>query len=592
MQKAKNYIFSILIIIFLVIGNIGKTQVILNGFVRDNSTLIGVPNRVVTIFADTSFQPGFTYSSIDTTNNLGAFTDTINIPTGLNYKFYIVTLDCYQNPIIDSCYSLFQAIINLDICTNGLNMCLSDYVAYPDTSNFQMIRFYNISSSNATSYLWDFGDGGFAAAKHPTHTYNLGTYQACLTIYDSLTNCSDTYCDSISMTPLMNCSNSFTYQQITAKLFSFSGNVNSAYPTIYNWDFGDMTTANGKNIQHQYAQPGNYTVSLMSTSFHPQTLDTCIDFSQQNIIVTGPPTAGVWGQVFADSSKVDHGMVYIYSYKNANHELTLVDSTDVLSIDSIGISYYHFAGLDYDKYVIYLKLRPNSSFKDSHAPAYSGNTLYWNEAQVSHLNQASTNVPINLTHIYSSTGNSSISGFVYEGNKVIPGDPINNVPIYLLDQNKMVVDFQYSNQNGKYKFENISEQKYYIYADVVNHNISPSTCTVSELNQHHTNINIYISPGAVTGINSETIANNFNIYPNPAQDLLNISFNNYKSQNIEYHLINILGQTVLHNVQSSEGQNQAQVYNLDITNLEAGIYILQIKISDKLLHNQKLIITK
>ena len=156
MQKAKNYIFSILIIIFLVIGNIGKTQVILNGFVRDNSTLMGVPNRVVTIYADTSFQSGFTYSSTDTTNNLGAFTSTINIPTGLNYKFYIVTLDCYQNPVIDSCYSIFQATINLDICTNGLNMCLSDYVAYPDTSNFQMIRFYNISSSNATSYLWDF----------------------------------------------------------------------------------------------------------------------------------------------------------------------------------------------------------------------------------------------------------------------------------------------------------------------------------------------------------------------------------------------------------------------------------------------------
>ena len=592
MNNLRIYISSIIIALFLLIGNIGLSQTMFSGQIRDNISYAGVPGHTVYIVADTTNQQNFTYSNTITTNSQGFFYDTVNVSGYPGVKFYISTLDCVQNIILDSVYSSYPVPKIFDICTNGLNMCLADYIAYPDSGNYQSIHFYNISSINTTTYLWNFGDSNYAVAKHPIHTFNLGSYQVCLTAYDSVSGCYDTHCDTITITPQMNCNNSFTFQNVTQKTFAFHGNINSAYPTIYNWDFGDMTTTNGKDVQHTFSQPGIYTVKLSSTSFHPQTLDTCISHSQQDIVVTGPPTAGIWGQVFADSVKIDHAKVYLYSFDNSNNRLSLKDSTDVLSIDSIGISYYHFKGLNYGKYVVFLKLLPNSSFKLTHAPAYSGNTLYWNQALVSDLNQVSTNVPINLTHLYSLNGNSSISGGIFEGNKASPGDPISNIPLYLLDQNKVVIDFQYSDANGKYKFDNLTEQKYFIYADVINHNIFPATNTISELNQHHSNINIYISPGAVTGINNETMDIEFKIYPNPTTSIINISFVNPKSQDIEFTLVNILGQAILSKNFFSEEQSRNQLITLDISDTDAGIYILQIKSGNKIMHNQKIIISK
>ena len=48
---------------------------------------------------------------------------------------------------------------------------------------------FNNNSTNASSYLWSFGDGSFSTEANPTHVYNeLGTYQVILTVSNG--NCS------------------------------------------------------------------------------------------------------------------------------------------------------------------------------------------------------------------------------------------------------------------------------------------------------------------------------------------------------------------------------------------------------------------
>jgi len=62
--------------------------------------------------------------------------------------------------------------------------------------------FYAINTvqhTSSTIYTWSFGDGQGSNQRHPTHYYNTaGTFQLCLTIQDTVSGCTDTYCDSVT----------------------------------------------------------------------------------------------------------------------------------------------------------------------------------------------------------------------------------------------------------------------------------------------------------------------------------------------------------------------------------------------------------
>lgn len=578
--------FGILISLFVFKTN--YSQVVLSGQVRDNVTHVGISGHQVTILADTSYQNTLYYTKTLFTNSQGYFIDTV-YTTANPSKFFLVTLDCNQSPVVDSIFSVFPAPVSLDICTGGINMCSSDFIAYPDTSSFLLIHFFNLSSSNSTSYLWDFGDGSHAVSHNAIHQYSIGSYKVCLTIFDSISNCSDIYCDSITISPTTNCNINFSYSLIGAKKFSFSATVNNIYPTIYSWDFGDFSSANGKNVTHQYQQPGTYKVKVTSTSIHPQSLDTCIANHQEWIQVGGAPTAGIWGQVFADSNRVDSAIAYIYMYDETTNMASFVDSSDIVNVDSLNISYYLFSNLNYGKYIVYLKPSNNSVFAQDFAPAYSGNTIYWDGAKVINLNQASSNLPINLTHLYKLNGTSSISGHVYEGNKASQGNPIGGMPLFLLDNAKVIVDFQYSNTDGSYSFQNLVPQKYFIYSDAINHTIYPADAIITLQNQHLNNINIYISSTVVTSLNDDNTPVEFKIFPNPASQILNIEYINPKDEILNFEITNLLGQHILSkSFYATEGHNFSHI---DISQYNSGVYIVSVKSSHNIIYRKKLIIT-
>lgn len=80
--------------------------------------------------------------------------------------------------------------------------------AYTDTSNGggvlapipNEVWVLDLSSAanGVETYSWDFGDGNSSADAYPTHQYTgAGPYQLCLTITSG--NCTDTFCDSVSV---------------------------------------------------------------------------------------------------------------------------------------------------------------------------------------------------------------------------------------------------------------------------------------------------------------------------------------------------------------------------------------------------------
>jgi PKD repeat protein len=134
------------------------------------------------------------------------------------------------------------------------------------SANGTSVAFTNTSSGQIDWSSWDFGDGNTSNATDPNHTYaSAGTYLVCLSYIDSLIGCSDTYCDTITVSGSGGggCTSQFALNsngttitgtnQSSADYFEWyvwlpSGSVDGPYYTT--------------DLNYNAAQTGNYTVCL------------------------------------------------------------------------------------------------------------------------------------------------------------------------------------------------------------------------------------------------------------------------------------------------------------------------------------------
>lgn len=119
---------------------------------------------------------------------------------------------------------------------------------------------------------WDFGDGTFGTSLGSapiTHNYNSsGGYAVCMTIFDSVQSCSDTYCDSILVSSGVSCGAAFQAAWVAGSmLVNFTDySVSNDSIVSWAWDFGDSSTSNQTNPSHIYSAQGNYQICLTITT--------------------------------------------------------------------------------------------------------------------------------------------------------------------------------------------------------------------------------------------------------------------------------------------------------------------------------------
>ena len=131
----------------------------------------------------------------------------VNLSLGTNLFFWEFgdgDTSTLQNPIhtYDSS-GIFKACLTvINICLDSNSICDTIIISYPfPVSSFSytdssLTVSFSDSSTGATSWLWDFGDGKNDTIQNPIHTYtDTGFYNVCLTVYN---NCSsDTLCKII-----------------------------------------------------------------------------------------------------------------------------------------------------------------------------------------------------------------------------------------------------------------------------------------------------------------------------------------------------------------------------------------------------------
>ena len=200
-------------------------------------------------------------------------------PISSSWSFSNGQTDNFQNAqtIFSAGGSYTATLINTyAVCTDTLtknitvrNAPVINFKA-SDTTKCQPILTTNFTNNtNASTYLWNFGDGSTSTQTSPNHSYNnFGTYNVTLIAKDTA-GCSDTLTKQAYIKiakPTINFAGLPAKGCIPATI-NFSANINSLDSVrTYLWDFGDGTTSNAATPSHIYNTMGTYAVKLTITT--------------------------------------------------------------------------------------------------------------------------------------------------------------------------------------------------------------------------------------------------------------------------------------------------------------------------------------
>ncbi|MFC2176227.1 PKD domain-containing protein, partial [Bacteroidota bacterium] len=205
-----------------------------------------------TLVYDWSFGDGNTSTATNPTNaytTAGNFEVSLTVTDDLGCSSTLAQTD-YIN-IVDN--------VTIDFKASATTTCLGNSISFSD-----------LSSSNPTSWLWDFGDGKTSATQNPTHLYTSpGTYEVSLTaFYSASCQGSETKTGYITINeaPFVNFTEDATSSCEIPFTVNFTNNSSSADPLTYLWNFGNGTTSNLENPPSTYLLHGVYTVSLTATT--------------------------------------------------------------------------------------------------------------------------------------------------------------------------------------------------------------------------------------------------------------------------------------------------------------------------------------
>lgn len=124
----------------------------------------------------------FTYSWAPSTGLSNPTASNPNAAPGANQAYGLIVTDA------NGCTSSDQTNVTLGAVSAGFSV----------NANLLAVAFTN-TSTGASSYFWDFGNGATSTFANPSHTYSsAGVYTVCL-IADPGTACADTLCQNITV---------------------------------------------------------------------------------------------------------------------------------------------------------------------------------------------------------------------------------------------------------------------------------------------------------------------------------------------------------------------------------------------------------
>ena len=175
-----------------------------------------------------------------------------------NGGFFNVCLGIYDS--LTQCHDFVCDKVDLLLDTTVVD-CHAEFEFFSTSST--EVTFKNISSGTFTNSFWKFSNGTTSYDENPNIDFgSTGLFGACLTVYDTVSNCQDEFCVDIpivdSSTIYCDAHFGFFTDTKTVKLEpEFKGGV-----TEWIWDFGDGFNSNDSLASYTYNNDGVYEVCL------------------------------------------------------------------------------------------------------------------------------------------------------------------------------------------------------------------------------------------------------------------------------------------------------------------------------------------
>jgi PKD repeat protein len=497
------------------------------------------------------------------------------------------------------------------VTATDLNGCTSTYCQhvyiYNNNNNGNCVATLSLNStptgglsydfSAATSiasptYYWDFGDGNTATSTNATisHIYqNGGTYEICVYAYESSTGCHASYCDSVTIlfttTPCQTAIQ-FVADPINLNTYNFNATTTGVAPFSYAWDFGDGNTSTAATPDNTYPSSGANT-QYFNVSLTVTDSDSCVTTDSVTVAVLsyGQIISGVVAKD-ATLQSLAGAKVYLIEYDSIAGTLTAVDST--LTIQG----FYQFSNVATGSYLVKAALLTSDLAYGNYLPTYYGLSLTWNNATFVSPAPIDSAFAYNIILIKGANPNSGpgfIGGMVVNGagrpiiNNQTIIDNINelkampDVSVLLLDGNDNPITHTTTAADGSYSFSNLAMGNYKVHVEAIGKISYPANITIDSAAMHHTQVHFSMHSNTVTLTMVKDISSNIeqvNIFPNPADDNLNLSLRLKERMDLTINVTNLLGQRLIsENISLESG---TQISRINLHGLPTGMYLLSL----------------
>ncbi len=475
-----------------------------------------------------------------------------------------------------------------------------------DTMTFDSIKFNNASSCtypySKYSFLWNFGDGTTDTNQNPIHKFALypqnNGYNICLmmTSVDTILNhndtiCIDSYCYFININAPVYCKNQFSFTNVNHS-YQFKGGIDSFYPSIYKWDFGDNTFATSDTVSHTYTQPPSgitiNKVCLSTITTFPNAA-MCYDTTCKKVYINGLDPV-IYGFVKADAKNADEGFVVLYGLNNPSGAFITLDTTD---ITENGFYTFPKQTVVYPSYLLKAILKPSSIFYNSYLPTYYDSIARWVNSPAVYPTTDGFNYEINLLSYNNIglTGVGNISGNVSLFINATTTTNLEGIEVVLFDMNNHPLDLKFTRFDGTYLFNNLNYGTYKIHVEIPGKIAQDIIIILSPGDPQVTNVNFVVKDKFITSVenNSTNKIMVGDVYPNPAKGKASINFNFAKATTIKLVLLNNIGQVCF--TDNVKVNNGPQHYSINTQHLSAGFYTIQIISADETKFVKKFVVS-
>jgi len=141
---------------------------------------------------------------------------------------------------------------------------IANFIATPTSGTAPLnVKFTDLSGGEATSWLWNFGDGQTSTDQNPMHTYYAGgAYTVILTVTNGFGSSYAIKDQYIMVAGQLQSKFIANPTQGPAPLSVLFSDQSVGAPTTWNWDFGDGTTSTTQDPAHTFTSAGVYAVKL------------------------------------------------------------------------------------------------------------------------------------------------------------------------------------------------------------------------------------------------------------------------------------------------------------------------------------------